>query len=313
MCTAIAMRQEGLYFGRNMDWHTGFGEQVVVTPRRYPLPFRKSGVLSTHFAMIGMAAVMEGYPLYADAVNEKGLCMAGLHFPQSACYSPEIWQDMDNISPFELIPWVLGQCADIGEARCLLERTQLVAIPFRSDVPLTPLHWMLADETQSLVVEVTAAGMQVLENPADVLTNEPPLPYQLQHLAQYLNLTPDTPANAFSERVGIQPFGKGLGSFGLPGDPSSTSRFVKAAWLLQCSQCGKQARHCIAQCFHILEAVSVVQGCIRLPDGSPYRTRYSTCIHAGKAIYSYRTYENSCPRTLTLTPLLAEGRELVML
>lgn len=36
--------------------------------------------------MIGMAHVAENYPLYYEAINEKGLGMAGLNFVGNAVY-----------------------------------------------------------------------------------------------------------------------------------------------------------------------------------------------------------------------------------
>ena len=44
--------------------------------------------MERHYALIGMADVRDGYPLYAEAVNEKGLGMAGLYFPGNAFYQP---------------------------------------------------------------------------------------------------------------------------------------------------------------------------------------------------------------------------------
>ena len=84
MCTCMTYTNGDFYFGRNLDLEYSFGEQVTVTPRRLPFSFRCLGKLETHYAMIGMATVMEGYPLYADAVNEKGLAMAGPNFPGNA-------------------------------------------------------------------------------------------------------------------------------------------------------------------------------------------------------------------------------------
>jgi len=40
MCTSMAMKTSGFYFGRNMDIDYGFGEQVVIAPRNYPFQFR---------------------------------------------------------------------------------------------------------------------------------------------------------------------------------------------------------------------------------------------------------------------------------
>ena len=57
MCTSIAMKWGGGYFGRNMDVEYSFGEQVAVTPRRYPLRFWRQPEQAEHFALIGMAHV----------------------------------------------------------------------------------------------------------------------------------------------------------------------------------------------------------------------------------------------------------------
>ena len=80
MCTCITYKNGDFYFGRNMDLEYSFGECVVITPRSFPLHFRHNRYLPEHYAMIGMAAGSEAFPLYAEAVNEKGLCMAGLNF-----------------------------------------------------------------------------------------------------------------------------------------------------------------------------------------------------------------------------------------
>ena len=81
MCTAITYRAKDHYFGRNLDLEHHYHEAVTVTPRNYPFRFRRAGELPHHYAIIGMAAVEENYPLYYDATNEKGLSMAGLSFP----------------------------------------------------------------------------------------------------------------------------------------------------------------------------------------------------------------------------------------
>ena len=107
MCTAITFHTKDHYFGRNLDFEQDFGEMVVITPRNYPFSFRKVQPQNQHYAIIGMAVVDNGYPLYFDGSNEKGLSMAGLYFPGNAVYLPEK-PGMDNITPFEFIPWILA-------------------------------------------------------------------------------------------------------------------------------------------------------------------------------------------------------------
>ena len=84
MCTCITYQTDEFYFGRNLDLEYSFGEQIVITPRNYRFPFEGNEDGQNHFAMIGMANITDHYPLYAEAANEKGLCMAGLNFPENA-------------------------------------------------------------------------------------------------------------------------------------------------------------------------------------------------------------------------------------
>ena len=290
MCTVIAMHGNPFLFGRNMDMDCGFGERVIVTPRNYPFLFRKGAVMRQHYAMIGMGAVREGYPLYADAVNEKGICMAGLHFPRSAVYAKEDQAEKASISPFELIPWVLGQCASVEEAGDLLSRTNLIDIPFDPKLPLTPLHWIVSDESGSIVLECMSDGMHLHKNPLGILTNEPPFPFHLFHLGEYLNLSPKNPSPIYGDTVPI--CGLGMGSRGLPGDYSSPSRFVKAAYLMLCSRPEGDTLSRVGQLFHILDAVAPVKGSVMTDGGSPHYTTYSCCMDAEQGLYYYQTFEN---------------------
>lgn len=293
MCTSIAMKTNDFYFGRTMDLDYEFHTSVVITPRNFPIAFRRSSVLRRHNAIIGMASIVNNYPLYAEAANEKGLCMAALNFPDNSDYPQDEDPRRANISPFELIHWVLGQCDSLEEARRLLDSTHLVGIPFSKEIPLTPLHWHIADGEGSVTLENTCNGLMMYNNPVGVLTNNPAFHFQLTNLCQYMNLVSGYPKNCFSDLEGIAPFGQGLGSFGLPGDYSPSSRFVKAAWLLLNSVCSKDDSSSLAQLFHILDSVSVIRGSVLSENDACDTTAYSCCINATRGIYYYKTYSNN--------------------
>lgn len=292
MCTCITYQNSQFYFGRNMDLAYSFQEKIVITPRNYTFPFKRQEKIQKHYAMIGMATVLEDYPLYAEAVNEKGLCMAGLNFPDNAVYQKEE-NGLYNITPFELIPWVLSQCASVSDAKQLLVKTNIVAIPFQKDIPLAPLHWMLADEEKSIVLEPMEDGLKIYENPYGVLTNNPAFGYHKMNLMNYLNLTSAYPDNRFSKEIDLKPYAQGMGAIGLPGDASSASRFIRAVFLKFHSDCKKDELSCITQVFHMLEGVSMMQGSVVTEEGEYDRTTYSCCVNAKKGIYYYRIYENS--------------------
>ena len=291
MCTAVTYRTNDHYFGRNLDYEHVFGEAVTITPRNFVFHFRRMPPMEHHYAMIGMAVTAAQYPLYFDATNEHGLSMAGLNFPHSAKYMPQM-DGKDNVTPFELIPWLLGSCKTVTQAKEKLEKTNLVDVPFSKELPLSPLHWILADAQSCVVVEQTETGLQVYDNPVGVLTNEPPFPFHRMNLCNYLNVTADQVTSRFAPDMPLQVYSRGMGGLGLPGDLSSASRFVKAAFTKLNSVSKDAESASISQVFHILGSVAQQQGCVKV--GNLYeKTLYTSCCNASKGIYYYTTYENS--------------------
>lgn len=291
MCTCITYTNSSFYFGRNLDLEYHFGEQVIYTPRNYRLEFRNGETKERHYAMLGMAAGVSAYPLYAEAVNEKGLAMAGLNFPGNACYR-ELKSEADNVASFELIPWILASCSTVKEAREKIYRLNVTNEAYAENMPPAPLHWMLADRLECIVLEQTEQGLDVYENPAGVMTNNPPFPYHRINLTNYMNVTADCPENRFSGGIDMRPYCAGMGGIGLPGDASSPSRFVRAAFLKWNSHAPKTEKSDVAQLFHILDAVSMVRGSVVTAEGNYDMTTYSCCINCDTGIYYYRTYED---------------------
>ncbi len=300
MCTAATYYQGGHFFGRTLDLSYSYEEQVVITPRRFPLPFRHAAPLAEHLAMVGMAFVQEGYPLYYDAVNEAGLAMAGLNFPGFAHYG-DCLPDMDNVSPFEFIPWVLGRCETVAQTRALLSRINLIKEPFSTHLPLTPMHWMIADREESIVVEPLKGGLRVWENPVGVMANAPAFDWHLTNLSQYRSLSPAAP-----EGGAIPTLSLGEGTAGLPGDLTSPSRFVRAAYTR--NHAPAQEGDGLRQFFHILGSVNQVRGSVLTPEGGEERTVYTACCDLDTPAYYYTTYENS--RITAVSLGAGQGSEL---
>jgi len=291
MCTAATYRTRNFYFGRTLDNDVSYGEEIVVTPRRYPFHFRAVEMPERHYALIGMAHVSGGYPLYYDAVNEKGLGMAGLNFVGSAVYrSPD--PARDNVETFEFIPWILGHCATVEEARALLSRLNLTDGAFSAVMPAAQLHWIIADRDGAIVVESVKEGLRVYDNPAGVLTNNPPFDQQLFNLNNYMALSPRRPQNRFSDRLELAPYCRGMGAMGLPGDLSSQSRFVRAAFVRLNSRSGDSETESVSQFFHILNSVDQQRGCCEVEPGVYEHTIYTSCCNADRGIYYYTTYDN---------------------
>lgn len=308
MCTAITYKTKDHYFGRTLDLEYSYDERVTVAPRNFVFTFRKKEAIRNHYAIIGMATVAEKYPLYYEAVNECGLSVAGLNFPGNAYYFP-VEDGKDNIAPFEFIPWILTQCKSVAEARVLLENINLCDIDFSEKLPLSPLHWIIADREAAITVESVADGLRIYENPIGVLTNNPCFDYHMTHLCDYMNLTSQPPENRFGN-VSLTTYSRGMGTMGLPGDLSSASRFVRAAFVKLNSASGESENESVSQFFHILGAVAQQRGCVRLPDGSYEITAYASCINTDKGIFYYTTYENNCVSAVDMYRCDLEGEEL---
>lgn len=291
MCTAATYLTNDFYFGRTLDYEFSYGDEITITPENFPFRFRCGKIIDSHYALIGMAHVVEDYPLYYDAVNSKGLAMAGLNFVGNAVYH-ESAPDKDNIAQFEFIAWILTQCATVKEACDLLEKINIVDTPFNSQLPTAQLHWIIADRCNAVTVESVRDGLRVYKNPVGVLTNNPTFDMQMFNLNNYMNLSPYSPQNNFSGDLDLQTYSRGMGAIGLPGDLSSQSRFVRVAFTKSNSVSGDSENSSVSQFFHILGSVDQQRGCCIL-DGNKYEiTLYTSCCNCDKGIYYYTTYDN---------------------
>lgn len=291
MCTAATYKTKDFYFGRTLDYEFSYGDEVTVTPRNYSFKFRHMGERKSHYAMIGMAYVADDYPLYYDAVNEKGLGMAGLNFVGNAKYQ-DVQTGRENVAQFEFIPWILSQCATVLEARKALEKMNLVGTPYSEKLPCASLHWMIADKDAAIVVECVEDGLHVYDNPVGVLTNNPPFPVQMFMLNNYMHVSPSQPENHFAKELPLAAYSRGMGGLGLPGDLSSASRFAKVAFTKIHAISGESEAESVSQFFHILGSVEQQRGCCEVEPGKYEITIYTSCVNADKGIYYYTTYEN---------------------
>ena len=291
MCTAITYKTKDFYFGRTLDYEISYGDEVTITPRNYEFNFRHKQNIKNHYAIIGMAYVTENYPLYYEAVNEKGLGIAGLNFVGNAQYNKKI-EGKDNITQFEFIPWILSQSTTVKEAKKLIEKINLLDEPFSTNLPLAQLHWIISDRIESITVEAVKDGIKIYENPVGVLTNNPTFDKQMFELNNYMNLSTKSPKNTFAKSLDLDKYSRGMGAIGLPGDLSSQSRFIRAAFVKMNSVSKEEEKESVSQFFHILNSVEQQRGCCELDDGIFEITIYTSCCNASKGIYYYTTYDN---------------------
>ena len=310
MCTAVVYKTKDLYFGRTLDNDFSYNEEVTITPRNYPFTFKNVNTINQHYAIIGMAHITDGYPLYYDGVNEKGLCMAGLNFIGNAVYN-KIESQKQNIAQFEFIPWILAQCKNVEEAYNLLMRINIISQDFNEELKTAQLHWIIADKEKTLTIECVDEGMKICDNPVGVLTNNPPFDKQLFSLNNYMSLSAQEPVNSFSDNLNLKTYSRGMGAIGLPGDLSSQSRFIRASFIKMNSVSDDSNEESVNQFYHIMNSVEQPKGCCVLNNKKYETTIYTSCCNADRGIYYYTPYGNHQITAINMKKENLNGKSII--
>lgn len=290
MCTAVTYKTDcRSYFGRTLDYEFSYGEEIVIMPRNFKIKLGGEEC-NSHYAIIGMAHIERGYPLFYDALNEKGLAMAGLNFVGNAAYNKPL-NGAENVAQYEFISRILCRCSTVREAVETIRNINITDEPFSDNLPAASLHWMIADKDSAVTVESMKNGVNIYDNKVGALTNNPPFDFQMQSLCDYMHLSPNRPKNNFSKELNLECYSRGMGAIGLPGDYSSQSRFVRAAFVRANSIDCTDETAAVSQFFHILGSVEQVKGCCDVGDGKFEYTIYTSCTDIERGIYYYTTYD----------------------
>lgn len=305
MCTGIRFTSAdgAMYFGRNLDWNTPFGEHIVITPKSYPLAQAFPEGTSTKpckHALIGMGITYQGYPLYFDCGNDAGLAVAGLNFPGYAQYEEAPLEGKTNVAAYEFPAWVAANFETVDEVEEALDNVALVAKPVSDNLGVSLLHWIIGDAKRSIVVEYLPSGMHVHKNPVDTLANQPTFDWHMENLRTYLNCSNSFIGEVNWDEAPFAPFGAGAGARGIPGDSYTTSRFVKAAFLNANYPAKKTEQENVMRLFHTLGNVAMVEGSAQMADGTFERTIYTGCFSAKTNTYYYNTDDNPALRSACL-------------
>ena len=249
-------------------------------------------------------------------MNEHGLGMAGLNFPGNANYKSEDGMFYGfRVASYEFIPWVLRQCKTIDDVKSLLSGSMITDKAFDEELPPTPLHWMISDKENSIVVEQGQYDIHIYDNPIGVMTNNPTFDMQLFNLNNYMSLSSDPPQQTFGN-ITLSEYSRGMGAMGLPGDLSSMSRFVRASFVKLNSIPGNSLNQDINQFFHILHSVEQQRGCVRLRgkdnEHELYEiTQYTSCMDLDNRVYYYTTYDNHQINAVSMYADGVSGSELI--
>ncbi|MGL5414492.1 MAG: linear amide C-N hydrolase [Clostridium sp.] len=285
-------------FGRNMDLEYYFGQSVGIIPRNYKYINKATNeIFSTKYAIVGMITMMENHPMFADAMNEKGLDIAGLNFgDEFGGLETKLAPDKINIPSYDLMLWALSNFDNINDLKANVRKLNLMNTQINEKAPAVCLHWIASDTSgESIVIEKTKEGIFVYDNPVGVLTNPPTFDWHLTNLRQFTNTLP-AQLTTMCSNMELLPTGRGAVLIGLPGDTTAQSRFIRAAFLRHFVM--QRNDVCIGDYFHILDNVAMLDGTAKNGgvDGMSEFTQYSSCMNLEKCTYTYKTY-----RSLALT------------
>lgn len=315
MCTGIRFNDTAgnMYFGRNLDWSTGYGEKIVVTPRGYKYRSAFLGQMSNSPAIIGMGIVVDNTPLYFDCANEMGLAIAGLNFPGYAEYETTPVDGKINVAAYEFPLWIALNFSSIDEIKKALQDVAIIAKPINDKYPVSELHWLIGDHNRSIVVEYTKDGMQVHDNPVDVLTNQPGYGWHSENLRNHMNLFPLMPRAVKWRGAIMRPFGTGSLMHGLPGGYASPDRFIRVAYLNTHYPTKTTEEENVSRLFHTLSGVAMIDGAAAMADGTFEKTIYTGGYSTRTKTYYYNTYEEPDIKSVALEKQNLNSSELIVL
>lgn len=297
MCTAITLKTSENHhlIGRNFDTKPMNDLAVTVAPRGFNyLNNVTNQEIKSKYAFLGMSMFYQKHIIFADGINEKGLCCMILNLPKFASWKDHLIEGKANVAPYDVILWILSNFSTLSEVKEGLKSLNIVALPNDEIALATQTHWLVTDTSgQSIVIEQTKGKLTVYNNKVGVLTNSPTFDWHLNNLDRYIHVKSEQAKETkWGEQV-LQPYSKGFGGIGIPGDSSSPSRFVKAAFLRNHVNIGEGDTSAIGECFHILDNVAMVRGTVEgSSEGGCYLTQYTSCICLENQRYYYKTYES---------------------
>lgn len=300
MCTGIRLKAKNsaVLYGRTMEFDKDIESTILVVPRNYsfvgttPLENVEGLRWKSKYAVVGANA--SGVTHFVDGVNEVGL--AGGLFYFSGCAE---YQDVDastinnSIAPSELMTWILTTCATVHEVKQALATLRVSKTVFKPWGFIPPIHAIVHDDIgNSLVIEYVNGSLHLYDNPLGVITNSPTFDWHLTNLKNYTALfacaqrkmqgRANVPAIQMHE----------LGSLGLPGDFSSTSRFVRAAFFSQIIVPSDNEDETRDLLFHLLNLFDIPIGMVGERLGTYDYTQWTSVCDLRNKKYYFHTYEN---------------------
>lgn len=296
MCTAISVvsKQNEVFFGRTMDFDYEFDLEAYIIPRNYKYCGEYLGnSYRTKYSFI-CTGQPTGRLLAADGMNEKGLGVAALYFPGYAHFQDKTTANKLSVTSAELVNYLLSNCQNVEEVISLSSILEIIGVPDPITNRILPLHWIVTDKTgKSIVIESTKQGLMVISNPVGVLANSPEFTWHYTNLRNYMMITPESPELKKWGDLTLKALSKGTGASGLPGDFTSTSRFVRITYAKSFMKLPETREEMILACFHIMKLVTIPKGIVIASNDQLEYTQYINFMNLNTGSYYFTSYYNN--------------------
>lgn len=269
-CTGIRLlaADGSVVYARTMEFGIDLHSNAIIIPRQFALTGTTSSgrpglEWKSKYALVGLNG--EALTLIADGVNEAGLAGGIFLFPGYAQYQ-EVSADDEakSIAPWEVVTWALTNFANVDEVREGLTGIKVGNVEFAAWKAVPPVHFVIHDASgKSLVIEYVSGKLNLYDNLIGVITNAPEFSWHLTNLRNYLNLSPKNVLTSTVDGEQFRPLGQGSGMYGLPGDFTPPSRFVRAVALSQSAIPGATGEDAVHQAFHVLDSFDIPLGAVR--------------------------------------------------
>ena len=315
MCTAVTIKDinNNYYLGRTMDFSYELEPSLYICPRNFSIKNYCSNLeINNKFAFIGIGQNISKL-VFSEGTNEYGLSIAALYLPKYTFYNQMYYSfNQYSIDALDMVSFLLGNCKNITDIYSILQKINVLGIENPITNQVAPLHWIALDnEGKCVTIECRKNNIYILSNPIGVLANSPNFEWHMTNLNNYMSILPYQSKSINWDNIMLTPFGEGAGSFGLPGDFTSPSRFVRACFLKTHIAISKNTKECVINFFHLMELLSIPKGIVITKRNTYNYTQYVSFMNLTTHEYFFKTYNNTTVLYSKLPSTFASFKEVL--
>lgn len=324
-CTGIKLKTKDgkTVSGRTLEFGVEVVTSLIAVPKNYQFVGKTNNgdgmKYISKYAMTGIITFTEMN--IADGMNSAGLSCGAFYFPTIAEYTPLTKENQSKaLSPIDFNNWVLAQFATVDELRKAIENNEVVIVPtvlegWGAEAP--PFHYVVYDKSgNSIAIEPIGGKLVVFDNPIGVMTNSPSFDWHLTNLRNYVHLRPENTNTMTLNGEKYMQLGQGTGMYGIPGDFTPPSRFVRATAFSITALPSETSFDAIKDVFHILNNFDIPKGFSREVVKGVIYADYTqlTCARDPQTLrYYYKTYNNQTVKEFDLGAFDANSKQIMII